>query len=254
VTPREYVDVISAHAKQATDASLYPGHNFENLASFLQRSFDPPYERSSSLPRPDTHGFLVTLHAIQASKPRSAHHFTTAADLIKSVEAAKDGPLSGSGMLFLRGQPSPGWLAVIGAVLRIDPEYFQGHLDFRAAFGRLDYYPLPSLPSYSTHIIKLRYVTIGHRKLRGRGADQREVDHLRSHGHKAMGRYLHALNQDLNSRTGPGNSIVREYLVHDLTHFTIEQDISLCVTRKENGWVGKKFFYVSKRAPRTDLS
>lgn len=229
--------MVSAHTKQATNASLYPGHNFENLASFLQRSFDPPYERTSSLPRLDSPGFLVTLHAIHASKPRSIHHFASEGDLIKSVEVGKDGPLSGSGILFLRGQPSLGWLAVIGAMLRIDPEYFQSHLDFRAAFGRLDYYPLPSLPSYSNHIIKLRYVTIGHRNLRRRDADQRDIDHLRSHGHSEMRRYLHALNQALESRIGPGDSIVREYLVHDLTHFTIEQDISLCVTRTEDGWV-----------------
>lgn len=240
VTPREYVDVISAHAKQATEASLYPGHNFENLALFLQRAFDSPHEQTSSLPRPDPPGFLVTLHAIQTSKPKSVHHIAAAADLIKCHESAKDGgAFSGPCMLFLRGQPSPGWLAVIGAMYRIDPEYFQGHLDFRAAFGRLDYYPLPSLPSYSNNIVRLRYVTIGHRKMRGREADQREIDRLRSHGHMAMDRYLHALNQSLDSRSGPGDSIVRDYLVHDLTHFTIEQDISVCVTRKENGWIGK---------------
>lgn len=238
MTPQEYVDVVSAHARQATEASLYPGHNFENFASFLRRSFDLPHGQTSSLIRADPPGFLVTLHAIQAPKPKNVHIVTTA-DLIKIHESGKDSAFIGPCLLFLRGQPSPEWLATIGAIYRVDPEYFHGHLDFRAAFGRPDYYPLPSLPSYSDNIVKLRYVTIGHRKMRGKEANQREIDRLRSHGHTGMDRYLHALNQSLDSRTGPGDSIVRDYIVYDLTHFTIEQDISLCVTRKENGWTGK---------------
>jgi hypothetical protein len=253
VTPREYVDVISAHARQATEASLYPGQNFTNFASFLRRSFDSPHGQTSSLIRADPAGFLVTLQAIQVPKPKNVH-IAIAADLIKINESRKDGAFSVPCILFLRGQPSPDWLAAIGAIYRVDPEYFQGHLDFCAAFGRPDYYPLPSLPSYSNNIIKLRYVTIGHRKVRGREANQREIDRLRSHGHKGMDRYLHALNQSLHSRTGPGDSIVRDYIVHDLTHFTIEQDISLCVTRKENGWTGKRAsFCTSNHVHRADM-
>ena len=152
-------------------------------------------------------------------------------------ESPKDGDTSSSSIIFLRGQPSPHWLSVIGAMYHVDPEYFQRHLDFRSTVGKLNYFPLPSLPSSSNQVIKLRYITTGQRDNDRRRSDQTTVDSLRSGGAKAVERYMHALNQSIESGSGSGDSIVRAYNVHDETYFTIEQDISIYVNRTSNGWI-----------------
>lgn len=43
VTPQEYREAISFHAKQTTRQSAYPGQNFEGLDDFLERNFIPQY-------------------------------------------------------------------------------------------------------------------------------------------------------------------------------------------------------------------
>ncbi|MCJ1382414.1 hypothetical protein MMC17_005527 [Xylographa soralifera] len=230
LTPQGYAEAVTAHAKQDTEASLYPGHNFENFASFLLR----PFEETHS-----TYGaqkdFPVTQYDFCMSKPKQRYTITTPEDLARKREdALQSVETNSTSILFLRGQPSASWLSAIGAKYYVDPEYFQRHLDFRSIAGRLNYFPLPSLPSSSAHLIKLRYTTIlqsGKRK----GFDQATIDSLRLEGTKAFDRYMHSVNQSIEKNIGSGDSIVRAYNVHDETHFSIEQDISIYMNRTTSG-------------------
>lgn len=134
-------------------------------------------------------------------------------------------------ILFLRGLPSSRWLSSIGGKHRVDPEYFQRHLDFWSTTGQVDYFPHPSLPSASENLIQLCYVTIGQMGSPGTRSTPDEATAARNASEKAMGRYIHNLNSSLDSGRALGTSIVRNFDFQDGTHFAIEQRISICLTK-----------------------
>lgn len=134
-------------------------------------------------------------------------------------------------ILFLRGLPSSRWLSSIGARYRVDPEFFQRHLDFWSTTGRLDYFPLPSLRSASENLIELCYVSIGRRVRVGTSSTPEETAASRHASEKAMDRYVHELNSILDKGCALGTSVVRNFDFQDETHFAIEQRISICLAR-----------------------
>ena len=242
MTPRGYADAVFAHSKQGTEASLYPGQNFENLGLYLRR----PFEQSGTYGAPPSTyqqvtDFAITLYDFFVSKPKSRRVITRLEDLGRSREdLSQDDERPSLSMLFLRGQPSPEWLSTIGARYHIDPEYFQRHLEFCFTVGRVNYFSALSLPSNPNYIIRLRYMTVGRRDEKGRPTCQSMVDSLRLEGIKHMDRYAHCVGRNIKSGTGVGDSIVRAYHVHDETHFSIEQDISIHMSRTAFGPICKR--------------
>jgi hypothetical protein len=152
-------------------------------------------------------------------------------------------------ILFLNGHPSPQWLNAIGGRFCVDPEFYQRHLDFRAAISRPDYFTLPALPSASETMARLRITTIGYRQPRlGFSAHQhpqRYLDRLRSEAAKGMTQYENTLRMEDKWKTG--DSIIRDFAIHDTEHFTIEQDISICIDRIGHGWICKWPFDSTKK-------
>lgn len=235
LTPQAYAEAVTEHSKQATGASLYPGQNFENLAHYLLRPFEHRGSHNSTPAAVNHAGFPVTLYNFYPSKSRRRRVITTLEDLARTRGSqSQDDEAPSSSILFMRGQPSASWLSAVGAMYHIDPEYFQRHLDFRSTVGRLNYFSLPSLPSSSAYIIKLRYVTIcqsNRKKASGQGV----IDSLRSEGKQAFDRYMHSLNQHIEKGISPGNSIIRAYNVHDESHSSIEQEMSIYISRTTSG-------------------
>ena len=180
----------------------------------------------------------MSLYTLHSSGPRDIKQIDEAAGLSAPRPAIKDGEKASPNILFLRGQSSGEWLSTIGALYRVDPEFFQRHLDFRSSIGRLNYFSLPSLPSVSSDIIRLRFITIGQQEGQAQ-ADQDTIEALRQTGTKAMARYLHSLNLSIDTDSGLGNSMVRAFSIFDETHFAIEQNISVCISRTNGCWTGK---------------
>jgi hypothetical protein len=230
-----------AHSKQGIQSSLYPGHNFEKLALYLRRPFDSQqnWQTTATAGPQDAPFCFVSLYSLYPSSGRDYDQIECPEGLQSWQACSKNGKKVSSQILFMRGQPSPEWLSTIGALYRIDPEFFQRHLDFRSSTGRLDYFCLPSLPSTSKNIIRLRFTTIGKRDRRGQIPDREGIDELRQTCAKAMARYLHRLNSSMDTNSGLGNSIVRAFSVFDETHFAIEQRISICIDRAMSGWTGQ---------------
>lgn len=143
-------------------------------------------------------------------------------------------------ILFLNGHPSPQWLNAIGGKYRVDPEFYQRHLDFRAAVSRPDYFTLPALPSASEKMVKLRITTIGYRqprlRLSGYRHLQKHLDGLRADAAKGMADYENTLKMEDKWETG--DSIIRDFAIIDAEHCIIEQDISVCIDRVGHGWMG----------------
>lgn len=54
-----------------------------------------------------------------------------------------------------------------------------------------------------------------------------------------MDAYLHNLKRNRETHLKIGDSIVRRYSVHDEKHFSIEQEISISISRIGRNWIGK---------------
>src|SRR3569833_514681 len=147
------------------------------------------------------------------------------------------------GLVFLRGYPSQTWLGEIGYLYRVSPDYWMQHLGFLSPSADIfsHEHPLPSTRSHS--IIQLRLGSIGARgRFRSPGYDR--IEELRRQDAEGMIRYADQLAE--GSGWKPGNSIVRQYVLHDREHFSIEQYVTivLCLRPLSEGrpsWTGKHF-------------
>ena len=90
-------------------------------------------------------------------------------------------------------------------------------------------------------MIQLSYISIGVRENPGDKRTQREIRLMRQDGMKAMSRYTHNLNTSIGTGFALGNSIVRDFDVHDETHFVIEQRISIYLSRSGHAPTSKSF-------------
>lgn len=265
VTPQEYIEAISFHAKQTTRHSAYPGQNFEDLAPFLQRNPTYPYlgNRPNGHRRsPNSVATLYSLHkttgstgtiptANSAGICRRIDHLDRPSQLPQLLQLTSNGDSNPgqnnnvnndnannkSHMLFLAGHPTPEWLATIGSSIQVDPQHYERHLSF---LSRQSYFANPSLPSAAENIIVLRFITIGRRN--SKGNSQYHIDCLRKSGAQQMGDYQHSLKLSREENWRPGDSIVRCYSVHDDEHFSIEQEISISLNNCGKQWIGKRAF------------
>jgi len=144
-------------------------------------------------------------------------------------------PAGGSGQLvFIRGFISPSWVSVIGSKYNIDPEFFRRHMDFLSASIDRHAYSFPSLASSSNNIFRLCVSTLLHRDDFG-GQD---LQSQRSDQSTELGTYK--IQQLGSTRVCCGDSLVREYSTVCSCFSVIEQWISLCITKKDRGWAGKR--------------
>ena len=227
---------MSAHAHLGIEASLYPGPSFDRLASFLQRSFES--QRRRPLPVAEPSPFVFAHHYRDLGAPgRGRIEVRQPGDILQPDVAQRR---SAGSLLFLRGMPSAEWLANIGGTYRVDPEYFQRHLNFLATTGRINYYPPVSLPSSSDYIVQLRYMNIAKRGPLGVGGTTLAgTASLRSEAKRKMSTYLGGLASNMEKDIGTGNSIVRGLSFFVNGHLVIEQTISLCISRVDDRWIGK---------------
>ena len=231
--PKEYADAVSAHAKQGIQASLYPGLNFAKLASFLQQPFKATklaFRASSLGSNKDDSFAFVCQHTYSAGGGKKVESFQRPEDFIDTFRLPAQSEKTHS-LLFLQGYPSSPWLSTIGGAYRVDPEFFQRHLDFWSTVGRINYFPLPSLPSTSENMIQLLYISIGQKETPGDKRSQKEIAFMRQASMKVMSRYTHDLNIRMEDGNAQGNSIVRGFDIHDEIFSVIEQRISIYFSR-----------------------
>ncbi|KAL8833098.1 MAG: hypothetical protein Q9170_004507 [Blastenia crenularia] len=228
VQPRGFADAVAAHARQGIGTSLYPGLNFAKLSSFLQQPFSNHPTGSSRITHDHEPYEFACRWKFSTAGDRTVEKLQRPEQI--AIESSKSGEKAHS-ILFLRGLPSSQWLSAIGGKHRVDPEFFQRHLDFWSTTGQLDYFPLPSLLSTSENLIELCYVSVGQMENPGLRFTMEDIAASRHASEKAMGRYNHNLNSSLDSGCALGTSIVRNFDFQDETHFAIEQRISICLTK-----------------------
>jgi hypothetical protein len=210
---------------------------FENLAAFLRRDFD--YRQSArTAPMPRNGGA-----AIQSFPFLSIYRLNPSGTIVGP--SVHDDPsqllLPNSdkqcpGILFLRGKPSSRWLSTIGADYKVDPEFFNRHLDFLSGVGRIDYFSSPSFPSAQPMLMQLPYITIGQIENATRQANQHGIDGMRVECAKKMVDFRRAVQQRFECDQGTGESLVRGFYLHDDLHFALEQRVSIALTKVSGNW------------------
>lgn len=144
-----------------------------------------------------------------------------------------------SAILFLKGHPSPEWLAGVGSKLNVDPTVFQRHLDI-PSLARRECFPSPSLPSAADGIVQLQFITIGAR-WKDEGWSQNQIDGLREQSSGLMEDYLRKMRSSNVNEVKLGDSVVRSYCAHDEKYFSIEQHVSVAVQRAGSKWTSERY-------------
>ena len=243
VTSTEYKQAIYAHSHRYTPSSSFPGRNYEALANWLLRSAAASPQISAK--RGDGHK-LIYIHQLGDARPDTSVRVVTDADAdsggaILFPPRPEDNHRRGGQVLFFCGFPSPTWVAELGSRYRIDPEFFQRHLDFLSVTVHGSSFDSPSLPNTSNNIIHIPVNTI----LRGIMSVSTINLYDSSVRHRAVVKeQLAKYRRGLQSVAACGDSIVREYSILSSRYSVIEQRISVCVAEDGDGWAGK-FFLVS---------
>jgi hypothetical protein len=224
-TPKQYVDTITAHARRGMQDSLIPGVNYQHLAAHLNSYSSQARNHHTASGHVGGYDF-VTIHNLKYSRDNTARISSfqdTGDDQIQKFEAYEL-PESGSGhLIFIKGYPSPKWMAAIGARYRVDPEYFRRFLNFGHS---RNYFDLPSLPSSSENIINIPITSIGNHSGLFTARDKQE-EFVATHLSR------------LESQGPVGASIVRHFSIHDDEYFSLEQNLLITIARIDGGgWNG----------------
>lgn len=230
MTPEQYANSVNAHARRSIVNSLYPGQNYIDLAAWLKAE-----ERQKDSTQ---HCLAVLRDFSLVGSDRVQYLRVDSLDAITN-RPSHPRPEQGSGrVLFLRGCPPAKWITAIGGRYGVDPEFVHRHLDFFATLVSRSVFSLPSLPSSSGNIIKLRVCTILHQQ----DASMAHVKKLdlqarRREAAENMATY----RRNFQTACQAGDSIVRDFSAINKEYCILEQQISICVQKDEDGWLGKYY-------------
>ena len=149
-----------------------------------------------------------------------------------SVPAGESGQI-----VFIRGFISPSWVSVIGSKYNIDPEFFRRHMDYLSASVERHSYSFPSLSSSSNNIFRLCVSTLLHRD--NFGGQDLQSQRL----NQSIELAAYKIQQLGSNRVSCGDSVVREHSTLCSSFSVIEQWISLCITKTNGSWAGKRRCY-----------
>ena len=222
---RDYVQSIVAHSRRYTANSFYPGQNYLDLAAWIQQET----HQKSIL---DDQHILGVLHCLAPGEPsrmlryrhRDLESFMTQ---IRSEDRINR-------VLFLRGYASPDWISTIGSIFRIDPEFFNRHLAFMTTLVSRSAFSTPSLPSSCRNIITLRISTILVQNSFSLCSEHKNLATRRRS--EAAGLNAYARLYQTTARYG--DSIVRGFYTLDEHFSVLEQEISVCIRKSKQDWLG----------------
>ena len=211
----------------------YTGQDYSNLVRFLKTSGVPRSltPGSSELYRQDseTENF-VWIYELEGDKSPIGVPFSETRDT--EVYNAS----TSNRLLFLSGYPSPHILAELGCRYGIDPEFFSRHLSF---WSSGPYKASQILPSTQRTIFQTATSSIGeHENMSYESIASKRVSFVRE-----MGKYLHKLAMGDGWKSY--DSIVRKVDVHDDRYFSIEQMLTILITKNKRNpekWIGTLFY------------
>ena len=232
LSPEDYANLIYAHASRSINSSIFPGHNYTDLVTWLQA---PPrrYAKAHASAAPDGH-CLAVLYNLGATETSERRQYFKADDLDDFRKAPKPGKDCGQ-VLMLRGCPSSDWIKAIGGKYRLDPEFIRRHLDFFATMTSRNAFSLPSVQSSYSNIVQLTGSTIISQDPSRARIRKPDIQAWRRAQADKMATYF----RKYQNISRCGDSIVRDHCILDADHSILDQSISICVQRcEEGGWTG----------------
>ena len=210
----------------------YTGQDYSNLVRFLKisgipRSLTPS---SSELYRQNSESEnFVWIYELEGDKSPTGVPFSeTRGTGVYNASTSNQ-------LLFLSGYPSPHILAELGCRYGIDPDFFSRHLSF---WSSGPYKASQILPSTQRTIFQTAISSIGeHENLSYESIASKRLSFV-----SEMGKYLHKLAMGDGWKSY--DSIVRKVDVHDDRYFSIEQILTILITKNKRNpekWIGTLF-------------
>ena len=207
-------------------------HNYGLDSEAISRHCLNPLATSQAINQPITDGASQSSHSIELSEvqPSSGNH------------ALAQSPQDGGKVTFVSGYPSSDLIADLQSRRSVSAEFWRRHLNPILITSSTTFEDI-KVPSASCDIFQLRFWTIGSRGSNQLG-DHLSINSLRSRAE--------ALMDDYREQSGAsffwtkGDSIVRNYEVHDREYFSIEQAVTISVSiaqreskdSQQNRWHG----------------
>ena len=234
-----YVNLLEHYCQEVNEDDSIFGRDYSELTQFLKPArhdycgFTPPQET-------DDHESFAWIYELNPQIPIVGRAFDE--HMASNPTASADF----NQLLFLSGYPSPRLLAEIGWRYGIDPEYLNRHLSFlksnrRRGGPRRENEELgrsgetwPVIPTLQRNIFQTAVVSIGAQE----GSYEAATTKRQIYATK-MGAYYHSLT--MGEGWKPRHSIVRRVDVHDSCHFSLEQAVTVFMTRNKRSpekWVG----------------
>ncbi|KAI1456286.1 hypothetical protein F4805DRAFT_476069 [Annulohypoxylon moriforme] len=243
-TAQDYAYRVRTHASITASESFHPGDSLRNLADFL---WQPCIRRATQIDSISTPSVTTTPH--QRPCFASLYQISNGSMLQLPLDTAKKFEDLGESvipsqncfsLLLLQGYPSPRWLNALGARYGIDPEYYHRHLLFASASNKGLHKRTATniLPSCIGDMVSLKVTKIGSEESTRHSGEQEKLDSLRKHSAKDMASYMTKLASLNTTGIEAGDSIVREFSLHDFDYFSLEQTISLGIHPVGQGWIG----------------
>ncbi|KPM45190.1 hypothetical protein AK830_g1365 [Neonectria ditissima] len=206
---------------------LFSGSHFFALVQLLSLpSIQQPVDYSSPDERSERRS-LATAHIL--STPDWSH------SNIKFLKTPSEMNLlldenSSNGVLFLRGYPSAEWLSHLGRRFDLEYDFLYGHFaqSFQLHVG--DDFCFPPLSVHGSDMIQLVFTSIGTAENYNSSASLTEV---RRSVNLEMRNYVAEFSK---GNLTMGDSVIRDFHLHDLNHFSIEQKISLQLVKGAKVW------------------
>ena len=210
----------------------YTGQDYSNLVQFLKTSVIPrrltPGLSELHQQGSESENF-VWIYELEGDKSPIGVPFSG-----NSGSGVYDAPMSNQ-LLFLSGYPSPHILAELGYRYGIDPEFFSRHLSFWRS-GPYKFSHI--LPSTQRTIFQTAFSSIGEHE----NMPYESFASKRSSFASEMTKYLH--NLAMGNGWKSFDSVVRRVHVHDDRYFSIEQMLTILITKHKRNpekWVGTLF-------------
>ena len=228
VSPEDYAKAIAAHSRRTSATSLYPGHNYIDLSSWLESRRDQQDARAGD-------HCLAVLYDFSLKNQERVRHLGVAAlgEIMEPPKHLRPEKEAGR-VLFVRGCPPANWITAISARFGIDPEFINRHLDFFATLASRSAFLSPPLPSSRSNIIRLCTSTILFRDTSGAPIKKLDLQARRREEATGMATY----RRSFQTRCQSGDSIVREFSTMDEQYSVTEQYFSICVQKDEERWIG----------------
>ena len=228
----EYVELVEEQSRLPSTIDSYTGQDYSNLVRFLKTSVIPRCltPGSSELYRQDSESEnFVWTYELESDKSPIGVPFS------ENTGIGVYNTSMSNQLLFLLGYPSPLILAELGCRYGIDPEFFSRHLSF---WRSGPYKTTQILPSTQRTIFQTAISSIGEHE----NMSYESIASKRSSFASEMGKYLHKLA--MGNGWKPYDSIVRRVHVHDDRYFSIEQMLTILITKNKRNpekWIGTLF-------------